>query len=258
MDELELHDAQRILRRAVRLDLAQPLPPVLDVESLTVAAAELGVGPTALAMALAEARAGALATEPTGRLDRLIGPRQVTVVRHCRVRPVDVERLAGEWFERRHVLRVMRASDGIVVARRRSDAVASASRAVRSLHGGGGLSHVREVRGAVGALPDGTAAVCVHADLADRRVVALAVGGGVSVVALAGIGLGTVVLSPFVAAAAPIAALAGIVVARRAHAKEVADVEQALEQVADALSDGAPPPAPLTALSRGLRRLVGR
>ena len=258
MGEIELSDAQRILRRAVQLDRAVPLPQTLTASALESAAADLGLAPEAVAMALAEARAGVDPADRLRRMDRMIGPRRVTVVRPCRVSASEVDRLAGEWLEHGHLLRVTRTAEGVVVARRRTDAVAGAGRAIRSLHGEGGLSKVREVRSAVGALADGTTAVCVHADVTHTRVAAVVVGSGTGLVALAGVGLGALLFSPFVAAGAPVAVVVGAVVARGNQRSKVTRIERALEETADAVAHGTAPPTPLAGLGRSLRRLAGR
>lgn len=259
MGELDLPDAQRVLRRAVQLDQALPPPQQpFSAQALESAAAELGLGPASVAMALAETRAGVEATEVRRPLDRLVGPRRVTVVRPCHVSGPEADRLAGEWLERAHLLRVTRGADGVVVARRRTDAAASAGRAVRSINGGGGLAKVREVRGAVGALADGTTAVCVHADVTDARFASVAVGSSIGTFALAGVGLGTLLLTPFAVAGAPVAVLAGVVVARRTHRRRVERITRSLEETADAVAAGAAPPAALAGLGRSLRRLTGR
>lgn len=257
MSDVELTDAQRILRRAVQLDRVVPLTPTLGPDALEAAAAELGLGSPAVAMALAESRAGVPDERPR-RLDRVIGPRHVTVVRHCGIAAVEADRLTGDWLERGHLLRVTRAAEGVVVARRRKDAAASAGRAVRALHGEGGLSKVREVRGAVGALADGTAAVCVHADLSDARYAAVAAGSSTGMVTLAVVGLGAVLVSPVALAGAPVAALVGVAVARVTHRSRVGKVARALEETADAVARGSAPPNALAGLGRSLKRLTGR
>lgn len=257
MGDVDLPDAQRILRRAVQLDRVAPPTVGLGPDAIEAAAAELGLGSSAVAMALAESRAG-VPEERTRRLDRVVGPRHVTVVRHCRVAAVDADRLTAEWLERGHLLRVTRAGEGVVVARRRTDPMASAGRAVRSLHGAGGLSKVREVRGAIGALADGTAAVCVHADVSDGRFAAVAIGSSTGMVTLAAVGLGAVLVSPIVVAGAPVAAVVSVVVARLTHRSRVERVERALEETADAVASGSAPPAALAGIGRSLRRLAGR
>lgn len=258
MSDVELPDAQRILRRAIQLDRTDPLVPSMSTDALEAAAAELGLGSAAMAMALAEARAGVATDERRRRAERWIGPSRITVVRHCRVSAGDADRLAGEWLDRGHLLRVTRAADGVVVARRRTDAMASAGRAVRTIHGEGGLSKVREVRTAVGSLADGTTAVCLHADVTDSRFAAVAVGSSVGVVTLAGVGLGALLVSPFVVMGAPVAAVVGVVVARQTHRAKVTRIGHALEATADAVAQGTSPPAALAGIGRSLRRLTGR
>lgn len=255
--ELDLPDAQLVLRRAVQLERAGRTPDGLGPAALEAAAEELGVSPQAVAMALAESRAGGHPAE--GRLgERLIGPRQLSVVRACTVPAEEADRLAADWLERGHLLRVVHGPEGVAVARRRTDAVASAGRAVRSLHGEGGLSKVREVRSAVGALSDGTAAVCVRADVSDSRNGALAVGSSIGTLAMAGVGVGTVALSPFIVFAAPLAVVAGVVVARHAHQDTVKRVQRSLEETTEAVAHGTAPASPLGGLGRSLRRLKRR
>lgn len=257
MAELDLPDAQQVLRRAVQLERPRHALEGLSAGALEQAAAELGVSRQAVAMALAESRAGVVPREP--RIgERLIGPREVTVVRSTELPPEEIERLAADWLERGHLLRVVRSDLGVAVARRRTDAVASAGRAMRSLHGEGGLSKVREVRSAVGALSDGTAALCVRADVADSRNGAVAVGSSVGTLAMAGVTVGSLALSPFVVFAAPLAVAAGVAVARRSHGDTVEKVRRSLEETSDAVATGTPPPSALSTLSRGLRRFTGR
>lgn len=258
MSDLELSEAQRILRRAVQLERLAPPPQVLSADALEAAAAELGLGPVAMAMAMAESRAGVAPDAPPRRMDRWIGPRRIAVVRHCRVTAADADRLAGEWLDRGHLLRVTRATAGVVVARRRTDPLASAGRAVRTIHGAGGLSKVGEVRSAVGSVADGTAAICLHADVSDARFAAVAVGSSAGMVTLAGVGLGALLMSPFIVAGAPAAAVVGVLVARRTHRTRVSRIERALEETADAVAHGASPPGPLAGLGDSLRRLAGR
>ncbi len=255
--ELDLTDAQLVLRRAVQLERAGRALEGLGPEALEAAAEELGVSPQAVAMALAESRAGGHPTPP--RLgERLIGPRQLSVVRPCTIPAAEADRLAAAWLERGHLMKVVPAGDGVAVARRRTDAVASAGRAVRLLHGEGGLSKVREVRSAVGALSDGTSALCVRADVSDSRNGAVAVGSSIGTLAMAGVGVGTVALSPFIVFAAPLAIVAGVAVARHAHQDTVKRVRRSLEETTDAVAHGAPPPSSLGGLGRSLRRLKRR
>lgn len=252
-EDVELPHAQQILRRAVQLDRSAAPVYGMSAEALEAAAAELGVGPGAVAMALAESLAGA---GPSRRplWERLIGPRRITVVRPCEVSAPVATQVAVDWLERGHLLRVSPEAPGILVARRRTDAVATAGRAVRSLNGSGGLSKVREVRGAVGCVADGTAAVCVQADLTDRRHGAVARGSGVGTVVLAGVGVGSVVVTPLLVLAAPLAFASGLVVARRSHKDTVQKVRRSLEDTTNAVALGTRPPSVFANLARSWRR----
>ncbi len=253
MGDVDLPDAQLVLRRAVQLDRAVSLPPSLSPDALEAAAAELGVAPAAVAMALAELRAGA-AEDHRSFWERVIGPKRVVVVRSCQVAAPTANRLTIDWLERGHLLRVTTPADGVVVGRRRNDAMAKTGRMVRSLHGEGGLSKVREIRGGVGALADGTTAVCVQADVSDSRNGAVAVGSSVGTLAMAGVGLCTLVFTPFAAVAAPFAVVGGVVAARHAHKDTVQRVQRSLEETTDAVAGGTPPPSAIAGLGRGLRR----
>ena len=254
---LDLPDAQRILRRAVQLERAEGPVGGLSHSALEEAAAELGVQPSALAMALAEWRIGVTGGRaPLGQL--LVGPNRITVIRSCSVSAAQASRLSGQWLERRHLLRLSEAGADVVVARRRRDPVATAGRAMRSMHGAGGLSKVREVRSAVGQLGDGPAALCLQADVSDSRAGAIATGCAIATVAVAGVGLGAVALSPLWLVAAPVALAAGVVVARRTHRRTVRRVQGCLEETSEAAARGNGPPSALFNFGRTVRRLRQR
>lgn len=255
MSEVELPKAQEILRRAVHLDRVEQSSPAMTAEALEAAAAELGLQPTAVAMALAEARAGG--APPARRMERVVGPRTVTVVRSCDVAADDAARLVGEWLERGHLLRVTQGAEGSVVGRRRSDPAATAARAVRSIHGEGGLSKVREVRAGVGVVADGSTAVCVQADVGDSRTSAVATGSVLGTLGLAAVGLGAVAVSPFLALVAPVAVVGGVAAARQTHRDTVRKVSRALEETSNAVAQGSPPPSAMAGLGRAVRR-IGR
>lgn len=255
MSDVDLPEGQRILRRAVQLEPTRTGfgGGGLDAGALEAAAAELGVGPAAMAMALAESRAGVGASRQ-GLGERLVGPRQLVALRTSGLPAAEAERLVAEWLERGHVLRVSTRTDGSVVGRRRTDLVASAGRMVRSLGGEAGLSKVREVRGGVGHVSDGEVAVCVAADIADSRFGAVMAGSSVGTVALFGVGVGALAAGPLLLLASPAAIIAGVVTARVAHRDTVRRVREELDRTADAVATGRRPPA----LSYGFGRALGR
>src|SRR5688572_26801798 len=99
MGDVELPDAQAILRRAVQIDRAVPAVAGLGPDALQAAAAELGVARAAVAMALAESRAG-VRPGRTGLWERIVGPRALSVSRSCTVDAPAAARLSAAWFER--------------------------------------------------------------------------------------------------------------------------------------------------------------
>jgi len=251
-DELDVQAAQEILRRAVRLDRSVPAGDGISRAALEAAADELGLQPAALAMALAEAAAGAT---PRRRLsERLVGPRAITVVRPCVVPAEQATQLAAQWLERAHLLRVSDRRAGLVVGNRRRDPAATAGRAVRSLHGAGGLSKVAEVRAGVGAVAEGSTALCLQADVSDRWAGAAITGSFFAVLGLVAVGVGTAMVSPLLLAASPVALLAGVGVARQAHHDTVRRVGQAVEATAAAVAGGSAPPSAIAGLGRAVRR----
>ncbi len=246
-DQLELSAAQEILRRAVRLDQGDPAVEGLSLQALEAAASDLGVHPSAVAMALAEA-----ATGVTGRrrpLERVVGPRAVVSVRVCTVPAADAVRLARTLLERGHLLRVT-GSGALVVGRRRRDPAAKARRALRSMRGAAALSKVQEVRAGVGSVADGTAAVCVHADVSDRRTGAVITGSLFGALGLLGIGVGAAAVGPLVLLLAPAALGTGVAVARQAHRDTVRRIATAVDEAADAMAGGVAAASPLAALGR--------
>lgn len=248
-DHLELSAAQEILRRAVRLDRGDPAVDGLSLQALEAAASEIGVHPTAMAMALAEAATGVNGRRR--RLEGVVGPRAVVAVRVCAVPAADAVHLARTLLERGHLLRVS-GSGCLVVGHRRRDPAAKAVRTLRSMRGTAALSKVQEVRAGVGSLADGTAAVCVRADVSDRRTGAVITGSIFGALGVLGIGVGAAAAGPLVLLLVPAALGTGVALARQAHQDTVRRVALAVDEAADAVAGGVVPASPLAAF--GLRR----
>ncbi len=252
--ELDLLRAQEVLQRAVQLDHpGGAVQASLSAYDLVAVAAEVGVSPSAVAMAIAEARVGARGRKPSIG-ERLVGPRELVVARSLVIDQETAARLTVAWLERGHQLKVIR-SQGTVVARRRSDLAASINRTAKGLRGQGQLGNCREVQGATAVVPDGPAAVSLRADIADKQYGAVAVGSGIGTVAAAGVVVGTVVAGPLVLLASPVAVVVGVAAARYAHRDTVRKVSEELERTADAIATGEGPPTVMRGLGRVVRNL---
>lgn len=236
---VEAADVGRTIGRA--LEHERPAVPVDTDEVLTAVARELDVDPRHLALAVVEERT----IGDGGWTTRLVGPATVAVHRNITGREIDTtEALADDaevWLERGHGLRVVAVDDGSIEAVRRTDTLGKISTSLRAAGGVGRLGRFRRTR-VFTAVVDTSAAVAVEVDLIDQRGKSLLGGLVAGTVALGVVGAGTVLLSPFAAAAAPVAVAIGGVTARRNFGKhrELAEIEAA--EMADGLARGQRPP----------------
>jgi hypothetical protein len=254
MSDLEVPRAQEVLRRAVQLDRARQ-EQGLTQEALSAAAAELGLHPESIALALAEQRAGGPRPSRGRRFaDRVFGQAEVTAARALAIPEDEADELLREWLERGHHLRAHRRAEGTLVAHRRTDLAGSVGRIVRrALEGEGGLGTLRELR--VGsASTEGSAAVCLQADISDKRAGSVVTGGVVGVVGVAAVGMAAVAAGPLVLVASPAALAVGWVVARTGHRSTVHRVGEELTRTVDAVATGRPP----ASIARGFGRSMAR
>jgi hypothetical protein len=259
MTDLEVPRAQEVLRRAVQLDRTRQAEEGLTAEALSAAAAELGLHPESVALALAEQRAGGPRPTRSRRVaDRVIGKGEVTAARTVAIAGDEADRLLRDWLERGHHLRAHRRSEGTLVAHRRTDLAGSVGRVVRrALEGEGGLGTIRELR--VGsASTEGCAALCMQADVGDKRAGSVVTGGVVSAVGVAAMGMAAVATGPLVLVASPAALAVGWVVARAGHRSTVHRVGEELTRTIDAVATGRPPASLAWGLGRSMARAQQR
>ncbi len=232
-----------ILRRAIEVAHDRhPTDEHLAVEDLVAVASEVGVSPSAVVTAVAEARAGV--DHRHGLIDRVVGPRQVWAISQL---PAD-ESAAAEtiqlWLEVDHGLRTYVTGDGVIVAEPRSGLAAAVGRALRNVGGTGGLDRVRRVQAATAAV-DRDRSVCLVADVSNKRTEAIvggsAVAGGTAAVA----GLVGLLISPMALAFAPVGAVIGVAVARSAHRYHVAQIAGRIEMTTEAVVRGQTPEHPV-------------
>lgn len=245
---IDADSSAAVLHRA--LELADSAVLVADdqfpVDSVHQVAAELQIPASALAEALAEYRAGVLPADADGGkrslVDRLIGPTKVTVRHRTGLTEEATAARLGEWFRRRHRLRIRVNPEGVVIGVRRRGVVPVAIRRVRSATGRAGLSGVREVRGAVVGVDESHTAFCVVADVSDERTRSVLAG---STVALGGTFVVATVATftaPVVLVGVPVFVGAGWFTSRFKHRYRLNRVAEEVEMTADEVAAGAVPP----------------
>ncbi|NNE74062.1 MAG: hypothetical protein HKN26_10385 [Acidimicrobiales bacterium] len=236
-------EVQLVLRRA--LDIAH-LPaaeadPTLSPESLFDIAAELDIPESALATAIAEQAVG-LTDQPTGVVDRLVGPSVIWSQREATGNAEAKSQAAVAWLTRGHGLKTRVATDGTIVATRRRDAIGKLTNSVRGLRGRGGLARSRQVSAAVVGFDDASGVVCLAADIEQQRGAAIA---GGTIIAIAGAIIASIIAAiagALALIAIPFMVGAGLATSRAAHGRTVRNVTDALEETIDAIANEEPAP----------------
>ena len=216
---------------------------------LLEAATDAGLDPDAVRLSLAIERLGP--TPERRRLDRLSGPRRVTIDRVVRL---DVDTALGridDLLQRQHQLRRTRSRADAGEWRRRTGAVGSVQRAAKRVSGDVGLAKVAVVEAYASAVDEGRTVVRLAADRSDQRT-GLIVGGAVtSGVGVAAAGTVALVLTPVALVAVPVVAAAGAGVASVGR-KQRALLADELDRVLDAVEHGLRP----VTLSDDVRRVL--
>jgi hypothetical protein len=228
-----------VLRRALELTepaLADPIR-VDQVEVLRRVADDLGIPSGALERALAEERAGLLAplrrTRRRSLVEVLAGPAEIDVERTLSI-PGDPLGELDVWLQKAHALRRRSIQSNRGVWERRRDPVAAVRRSVGSLVGEAGLGQLAEIRAEQVDLGD-ERLVRLRADVHARRAGYVAGGATLGAAGLTGVVVLGVIVAPVAFVAAPVAVVAGGLVAarHRARARETArELERLLDQVA--------------------------
>lgn len=247
-------DVTVILRRAAELSHERvPAEETLTGRDLVEIADEVGMSRPAMAIAMAETRSGV--TPPGTLIDRLVGPRQVWA--HCQTTRHEIEarQAVRQWLEVSHGLAVHVDGAGVITATRRQGALAALGDSMRRMQGMGGLSEAQSVRASAASVDD-VHAVCVAADIGNRRMEAMAGGSAVAVAGSALVGLVAVVGTPLALVALPVTAGLGVVTARRVHARTAQRVSRQVVITTESAARGDQPDHPVEALLRHGRRLL--
>lgn len=241
-DQFDVASTQLILRRAFELAQRDPASSefVIGRKTLAEIAAEVDLPASAVAAALAERKLG-LGDEQS-LIDRIVGPAEVATQRPSGVPEELTTQRTVKWLENGHGLRSRIRHDGVIVARPRSDFIGKINTALCTAQGGGGLSKTRQVSAlAVDLEDDSPGAVCLVADISDRRLGAMAGGAAVTVGTGSLLGAAVVLSSPIWIVAAPVALGAGLLTARTVHQRTLRMTRHDVEEIADSVVRGEGP-----------------
>ena len=246
----------RILRRADALDVHDEdddRSSGIDESALIAAVEEVGMSIEAVRRSIAIDRLGPLPATHLG--DRLLGPWMVVVDDEISGTPTEVLARFDAWLVDGHHLRRDRVRNGDGEWSKRSDLMGVAIRAIRSATGEGRLGDVERVTVTVRDTGMGTCAVRVMVDrVVDRRVWGSA-GSAVAAAGTAAVVVAiSVVASPFILVAAPVAVGAGTVVATRSRHR-AKRTSRELERLVAAVQEQSDPTRLRVDVAR---RVVGR
>lgn len=251
-DRLDPVTTELVLRRAFELAHVEPEEElVFSRSTLAEIAAEVDLPVQAVAAALAEQMADG--TDRGSFLDRLIGPDRISVHRSSTATEDEMRGRVVRLLEVGHGMRPRVQHDGVVVAAKRSDVVGKLARTVRDAQGIGQLGKLRRIEVAAVDVGDEPGALVLSADIGDRRNAAMAGGAAVGVAGSAVAVGAAVVLSPFLALAAPVALGAGVITSRAVLGSAQRETEESLERAADALVRGEEPDG---LISRGAKKAL--
>lgn len=244
----------------------------VSVQALLDAADELGIDRSEVHRAIVEEEVGLL-DDRHRRGDALLGPERFVVARVVDGTAADVEARVDRWMVRGRVLRRSRTQlhasasaggsgggGGWSEYTRRTDPVAGAQRAMRSLQGSERLAHVRRVRVVVRTLDQNRCVVGLAVDASQSRQAATIGGTAVAVTGTGGSLVASLAASGAVlpsllgvaaVSAASVATGAGVMWGRKLWTGSV-PVE--LESVLDAVATGEVPPSMLDEVTA---RLMG-
>jgi len=240
-----------VLRRAVELSTVEPVSGEIELSAEAVAeiAAEVGLPASTVASAIAEHQAGV--DNDRSLLDRIIGPDQIWARRLSSSSEDDTRERAQRWLSSSHGLKSRVRPDGVVVANRRRGVSGFVAVGARRAGGHGGLGRVRQVQVAAVDVDDKPGAVCVAADIGNKRGEAVAGGAVVATGGAAIIGLVALVAGPVSLAALPVAAGVGALTSRIVHQSNVRRFTEEVEATVDGIAAGVDPPTALKEKLRG-------
>lgn len=249
-ERLSEEAVERVVRRALELDVEPDDDAGLDVTAVVAAAEELGISRDAVLQSVALERLG---DEPQRRvLDPMFGVRWVMTQRRIEGPAETVFERLDEWLTRGHHLRCEERRETTAMWRRRSDMAASLQRGVRGFSGRGRLGTVPSIMGRVSHIDDDTSMVRVVADRSSNRskhIGVASIGGAGGVVTAAGF---ATVAPPLAVVGVPVIAVAGVAATRskKAAGALASELSTLLDQLA---RDEAPSSAVGIRLSRRRR-----
>lgn len=247
-------DVTVILRRAAELSHEHvPAEETLTGRDLAEIADEVGMSRPAIAIAVAEARSGV--TPANSIMDRLIGPRRVWA--HCQTdrHETEAREAVRRWLEVTHGLAAHEDASGVITATRRQGALAALGDSMRRMQGMGGLGEARFVQASAASI-DEVHALCVSADIGNKRREAMAGGSAVAVAGSALVGVAAVVAGPAALVALPLTTGLGVATARLVHAQTTKRVSRQVVITIESAARGDEPDHPVDALLRRGRRLL--
>jgi hypothetical protein len=239
MTSLDPLATELVLRRAVELTTVEPSTGLVELTPSAVAAiaAEVGVPAATVAAAIAEHQAGA--DVKRNLVDRLVGPGVVWARRSSGASEAATRERAEQWLSVGHGLSTRVRPDGVVVANKKRGVVGAIAAGARRARGTGGLSRVRQVQVAAVDVDDTPGAVCLVADITNKRSEAVAGGAALFV------GLVAIFTGPLTFIALPAVAGAGAAVSRVAHRSTVRRVTDDVEVTIDGIATGESPQRPV-------------
>lgn len=253
----------RILARAHRLESPTPVADSgVEPEALIAAASEVGIDPDAVRDSLAIERLS-IAEPPARRLDRLAGAGEIVIERELDLTVAQTLVGLESWLTSLHRLTCDHRADGVLFARRRSDASARVGRMISTARGEGRLAATSLVVEAVPQVVGSTPArprtlVRISADRSTPRQARLVGGGSLGGVGLAGgaIAAATETLIAFPAVAAPLT-VGGYLIARSGRG-DADRLELELERLLSRVERGEQPTGLLGRMAQRARRAATR
>ncbi|MFT7600975.1 MAG: hypothetical protein ACI8TP_003924 [Acidimicrobiales bacterium] len=245
MTSLDPLATELVLRRAVELTTVEPSTGLVELTPSAVAAiaAEVGVPAATVAAAIAEHQAGA--DVKRNLVDRLVGPGVVWARRSSGASEAATRERAEQWLSVGHGLSTRVRPDGVVVANKKRGVVGAIAAGARRARGTGGLSRVRQVQVAAVDVDDTPGAVCLVADITNKRSEAVAGGAALATGGALFVGLVAIFTGPLTFIALPAVAGAGAAVSRVAHRSTVRRVTDDVEVTIDGIATGESPQRPV-------------
>lgn len=254
---------ERILQRAAELQAGEhDIGEGLTADEVVALGKEVGIPAQHLRQAMLEERSRLTRQTPTGFVDQLVGPAEVSAVRVVRGTPEAVEGILLKWMEKQELMALQRHQPGRLSWERLTGVQAAMRRGISSLEGAKArhmLSRADVVRATITPLEDGYCHVALSAELAGARSSVLTYAGVFGGLGLAGAAVLAALQAVWFLPLAPaVGGLAISWIASRGHRPVVDRTQLGLERVLDYVEGNAIKPAhELPARAPGLIQLLG-